>query len=336
MNPFALEDDRFHRRISGFTLVELLVVITIIGILIALLLPAVQAAREAARRMQCANNLKQIGLALHNYHATHKMFPPGSIHNNSGSPFQKPEWISYLHQLLPYMEQQHLYDRTIMVPHHPWALAWPADVQGVSVPGFLCPSDGKGGPTYVIDPSTLGFGSPNEVYRSNYMGFFSGLNDGFQHQHFADAGPSDQHHMFRLNQGRKISEILDGTSNTMAISEYLTGKDKFNMRGQPFTSRAGSQHLYPTLTPNSSSPDILWGTAPEICENGTGYPALNLPCIGDTGTMSNYASPRSRHPGGVHVLLCDGSVRFVSDNVDLLSVWRPLATIANGEIIGEF
>ena len=319
------------RRDRGFTLVELLVVIAIIGVLVALLLPAVQAAREAARRMHCSHNLKQLGVALHNYENAHKVFPPGSIHNSPGSPFNDPQWISYLHSMLPFVEESALYDLTIQAPY-PWLGAWPQGAIGAHVPGYLCPSDGMGGPTFWFDsPNLVGYTVPyNEFYRSNYLGFFSGLNDGYQWVHSNDVGPTKEQHLFRLNKGRKMSEIRDGTSKTMAMSEYLTGTDKYNGRGAPFTSRAGAQHLYPTLTPNSSAPDILWGDTPEVCENGAGHPSLNMPCRSEYVSY-NYASPRSRHPGGVHVLICDGSVQFLSDEVNLTSVWRPLATIAGEE-----
>jgi len=244
--------------------------------------------------MQCSNNLKQIGVAMHNYHSVHGEFPPGSIYNTDGGfieyPFNQPEWIYCLHQLLPYLEQQALFDATIV--------SWVAT---------------------------------NEVYRTNYLGIHSGFFDGFHHRYFGkDDGPIQEQHLFRLNRGRRISEITDGTSNTMAFAEYLTGKDKYNWRGTPYISRSGSQFLFPHSTPNSSVPDELH--AAFWCENGTGNPGLNLPCQID----ANHTSPRSRHPGGVHVLLCDGSVRFVSDHVDLMAIWRPLATIRGGEVIPRF
>lgn len=318
-----------RRRTDGFTLIELLVVIAIIAILIALLLPAVQQAREAARRSTCKNNLKQLGLALHNYHETHKMFPPGTIQGGGGTPFSSPQWTYLLHHILPFIDQVPYY-KTIMVNPtlpEPWAASWPASVQGVAIPVFLCPSDGKGGATC----AGSNLGNFNDITKSNYLGIFSGLNDGFAHTYNSTPGPIAQRALFGLNQGRRISDITDGTSNTLAMAEYLTGTEQNNLRGMFCTSRAGSQFLYVTQTPNSSGPDSfvlagLW------CE---ATPVVGQPCIVEA-TNSNHASPRSQHVGGVQVLLCDGAVRFVGNNIDLLTVWRPLGTIANDEVIGEF
>ena len=323
---------RTRRARDAFTLVELLVVIAIIGILVAMLLPAVQAAREAARRIQCANNMKQLGVALHNYHSSHSTFPPGTIQTGN-CVFCPPEWPSYLHHLLPFMEEQALYDVMDVMNQGPWLVPFPPECWGVSVPALLCPSDGLGGAT--VTGNLVG---NNELYRSNYLGIFSGLKDEYHHTHVSQPGPKAEQAMFGVNQGRRIRDISDGTSKTMVLAEYLTGTDEHNWRGGPFTTRAGAQILYTTLTPNSSSPDVLWNAAgldEETCENnGVGLPQLNMPCqYGATST--NYASPRSRHRGGVQVLLCDGSVRFVGNDVDLMSAWRPLGTISGAEAVGD-
>jgi len=307
-------------------------VIAIIGILVAMLLPAIQAAREAARRIQCANNMKQLGVALHNYHSSHNTFPPGTIQSGN-CVFCPPEWISYVHQLLPYLEEEALYDIMIVIRTGPWAVEFPPECWGVSVASLLCPSDGLGGATL-----TANMVGDTELYRSNYLGIFSGLNDGYHHTHVSQPGPKEERAMFGVNQGRRIRDITDGTSKTMVLAEYLTGTTKDNWRGGPFTTRAGAQILYTTLTPNSSAPDVLAASSvidETTCENGVGFPELNLPCR--TGsTETNHASPRSRHRGGVQVLLCDGSVRFVIDDIDLMGVWRPLGTISGAEAAGDF
>ena len=326
---------------SAFTLVELLVVIAIIGILIALLLPAVQAAREAARRMQCSNNLKQIGVALHNYHSAHKSFPLGS-YGDTG-PFGNPEWPYFLYFLMPYMEQQSLYDGLAEVQKtnvRPWysnaTSVWPMSVRDKPVSTFLCPSDGKGGLTKAspaFDPSL----PPTQAVNlpvSNYLGIFSGLNDGDAWNEVWDPSAVDpiQQAVFGVNRGARIGDITDGTSNTLAAAEYLTGKTG-DQRGFIYTHRAGSQNLYVALTPNTSAPDILLDY-PTFCQGGNhSYPKLNLPCVGGSGA-TNTAAARSRHPGGVHGLLCDGSVRFFAETIDS-TTWRRLGWMADGEVIGQ-
>lgn len=312
-----------HRKTYGFTLVELLVVIAIIGVLVGLLLPAVQAAREAARRMSCQNNLKQLGLAIHNYHATYDMFPP----SNGG--LSDKEWKYLLHHLLPYIEQTAYSDAVMGQPTlpNPWIGAWPASVQGVAIPAFLCPSDGKGGST----AKGASLSNLSDVAKSNYLGIFSGMNDGFVLTYGAAPGPIADRAMFGVNQTRRMRDVTDGLSNTIVMAEYLTGTEQNNLRGMYYTARAGSQYLYLRQTPNASGPDSfvlpgLW------CEPA---PVKGQPCIVE-GTPLNHASPRSTHTGGVQILLGDGSVRFVTDSIDLFGIWRPLGTIANNEVIGAF
>lgn len=308
------------RRSSGFTLIELLVVIAIIAILIALLLPAVQQAREAARRSACKNNLKQLGLAMHNYHDTHGTLPPGTIVGT--------EWPYLLHFILPYVDQAPMYN--VLAQNWgrkaPWLddslTNWPSGTQaGVST--FLCPSDGLGGTVKSID-STV------KLPTSNYLGLFSGLNDG---ETVADSLLTRA--AFGRNRGARIRDFKDGTSNTMIMAEYLTGSPSV-WRGWFYTSRAASQFLHVTNTPNSSSPDrILDYHAGCAATSDANQPLMNLPCTPDGYTPTNFASPRSMHTGGVQILLGDGSVRFVGENIHL-DTWRRLAWIADGQTIGEF
>lgn len=314
---------RISARRSGFTLIELLVVIAIIAVLIALLLPAVQQAREAARRSQCKNNLRQIGLALHNYHDSYNQFAPGTI-SRTGGRFGGPEWPYLLHFILPNMDQAAVYNELAKDWGRaaPWVdpSVWPLNVQS-PLPALQCPSDGQGGSVKLA-------GTAVSLPSSNYLGFFSGLNDG---QTNVDSGSSKT--AFGVNRGASIRDITDGTSNTMLVGEYLTGT-KIDWRGWFYTNRAGGQYLHATNTPNSTNPDNLLDY-PHACTVDTNLPLQNLPCVADGNTDNNFASPRSRHVGGVHVLMGDGAVRFVSANVNL-ATWQNLAFIADGQVLGEF
>jgi prepilin-type N-terminal cleavage/methylation domain-containing protein len=324
---------------SGFTLVELLVVIAIIGILIALLLPAVQAAREAARRLQCRNNLKQIGLAMHNYHSAHRTFPMGAL--SQGGPFGSPEWPYLLFYILPYMEQTPLYQgmKTAQATAvRPWysnaKSTWPLEVQGQSVAAYLCPSDGRGGLTKGSTSSAAQGADPNglQLFLTNYLGIFSGMNDG---DTWAEASGSlsiaSQRAAFGINRGARLEDIADGSSNTLLLAEYLTGLPN-DIRGYSYTHRSGCMFLHTALTPNTSVPDNLLAH-PLICYGPEmNRPELNLPCVCGAGN-SNTSAARSRHPGGVHGLLGDGSVQFFNESIDA-TLWQQLGWIDDGAPLG--
>jgi prepilin-type N-terminal cleavage/methylation domain-containing protein/prepilin-type processing-associated H-X9-DG protein len=332
---------RFHRRTfqqqsAGFTLVELLVVITIIGILIALLLPAVQAAREAARRMQCSNNMKQIGVALHNYHSVYNQFPAGG-----GGDYAGPEWPHALYRLLPFMEQLPRYD-AMQVAYktrvNPWdnssPTAW-ANVPQTPMSQYLCPSDGMGG----LMKGVLGTNmtAPNRVqlYIVNYIGIFSGLNedDAYKDGHGDPTFNLNYRAVFAFNRGASINEIKDGTSCTLAFAEYLTGTPD-DLRGWPYTGWPAMQFLFVANTPNSGIPDGLLDY-PHFCENAQrNLPEANLPCVISAPNNTSCAA-RSRHPDGVNALLCDGSAQFFNDSIDV-NLWRSLGWMADGKPLGSF
>jgi len=329
-----------QNEIRGFTLIELLVVIAIIAILVALLLPAVQQAREAARRMSCTNNLKQLGLALHNYHDTMRTLPFGYMvaewpGDPTGVPAGHYRW-SVLAHLTPYLEQSAVYNSIdfsypmISGPgYSPPYSVFPVNREAVDlpVPLFLCPSDhGR----RVVD----GWAPANYIACSG-----SGSNGGYV---------DDSDGAFYVNSQVRFRDFTDGLSNTTVMSESLLGSGGTAPTSGPvdpkrvYVSIPSGTELSAavcdpaTATSFSTARNRAWadGALPYGLYNHYYGPNDHRPdCIRHSNP--GWKAARSLHNGGVNLLLGDGSVRFASELVDLV-LWRELSTIGGGEVIGEY
>jgi prepilin-type N-terminal cleavage/methylation domain-containing protein/prepilin-type processing-associated H-X9-DG protein len=311
-------------RRRGFTLVELLVVIAIIGVLVALLLPAVQAAREAARRMSCGNNLKQIALGLHNYHDTYKTMPSGWFDDPNIDPFESWGWSALL---LPYVEQQALHEKlgvtrftlrdslaTGGVQPTPSAFLQLAQTR---LEVFMCPSDsGFNRPGSVHNNRNFNGGDgtvagghtqPVLVGVSNYPGVAGHRDVG------SNASDPDNTGIFFHHSNVNFADILDGTSNTLAVGE----RETFHCRSG---SWVGTRR---TRGSAGRSFNILIGTSRPKMNQDTNVIAWDTP---RWGCMEGFSS---MHPGGAQFALCDGSVRFLAETID--HYWHP-NTDVNGSI----
>lgn len=322
----------------GFTLIELLVVIAIIAILVALLLPAVQQAREAARRTQCKNNLKQIGLALHNYHDTYRAFPPGRTRNTYSGIVSA--WytgnIAWLPRILPQMEQGNIFQTidwdlgrgTSATDGHGGVNgANPTGARRQIIPAFRCPSDpGSGRIPWVTQAGVAVTGAtPNAGYAStNYV---AAVGDATR----LNANPPG---LFGQNTRRQMRDISDGTSNTLIVSETVIGfyRLSVNDSGNRSLCNAGNKD---TNSSRQAGYSWFYSYFPQAAffSSFVGPNSKEYDC-GVNSDRVNQAA-RSVHTGGVQGLLADGSVRFFSENIDL-QTWRSLGNIADGQVVGEF
>lgn len=341
----------FNNKNRGFTLVELLVVIAIIGILVALLLPAVQAAREAARRTQCSNNLKQLGIAGHLFHDKSKYLPYG-IHRSegaqvnpipAGSPcfltvrerFANPEAIPagqqganppryvLMHQLLPYVEQDALWQKWDLLNFGnnnpaPGSATYPDAFVKKSIPVLICPSNPYGGSytNKTFDPTSVDM---DRYFIASYFG-----NAGTVSYPFNDGTRPSltwcHDGVFTKNKRWGLNEIVDGTSNTLMF---------------------GERHYY----------DPTFDTVDKIKDWGWTWFGGNSDAFLSTWVPINYRFPKtggtqvefdnriaafgSAHPGGAQFTLADGSVRFIADTVNILT-FRAIGTRAGGETAGDY
>jgi prepilin-type N-terminal cleavage/methylation domain-containing protein/prepilin-type processing-associated H-X9-DG protein len=331
---------------SAFTLVELLVVIAIIGVLVALLLPAVQAAREAARRSQCSNNLKQLSLAMLNYEDTFKTLPGGVGRWGCC-------WGTWQVRVLPFMEQKALadlyvnsdgvdpgqrYNGTTNLPN----------VTSKRIKSLTCPSDVPNAPIGGPPPVTshnygVNFGNTSQYQESIVSGGttiqfqgapFTGYPGG---QASGDDGPKTAGEAASFGrvygQPVRLAEITDGTSNTLLAAEFIQGR-RTDLRG--FTWWGGATGFVTFLSPNSSSPDVITGG--NCCAAGGNCPIdpNNPPCtLISTPSRSRMMATRSRHPNGVQAAFCDGHISFVPNNISFVT-WNALGTSQGGEGTGDF
>ena len=317
-NSSSLRGRTFRR---AFTLVELLVVIAIIGVLVALLLPAVQAARESARRTQCINHLKQWGLGIHNFHDTFQRFPYGST--NDSHPNKRKTWVVHV---WPFIEANNLADKGD--PNMAFYVA-PYTIDntlnglcGIQLKLYYCPSDGKGFKNQSVGQYQRVRGNVvvnwgNALYDDTAAGGTASMTK-------MNHGPFLHEEGDRSKPGTvKFSTITDGTSNTLMLSETLMAlaNTDSDWRGD-IHNDDGIFRFHTVTTPNSTAPDLL--------NSASFVNVVNDPLMPVAQGSPQRAAARSRHPIGVNVALCDGSIRFVTNSINLTE-WSALGTMAGGE-----
>jgi prepilin-type N-terminal cleavage/methylation domain-containing protein/prepilin-type processing-associated H-X9-DG protein len=316
---------RTRAPLRGFTLIELLVVIAIIAILIALLLPAVQQAREAARRAKCKNNLKQIGLAIHNYHDTFRVFPPGYISRNVSSmdpaSAETGPGFSWGTMILPYLDQGPLFEHfdfrdECTDPHN-------LDHGQELLTIFECPSD-PGSERFTVNDGA----NDIELAKANYVGIY-----GYGSVTMAPGNPNPPG-LFYRNSKVKMADILDGSSNVLMVGERASAHDF-----QPGVAPVDSYSTWYAAVPGVTRPAGMM-----MASMTEGPASLILGHVGQSAPMLMHHPPNttnhivnfsSRHTGGMQFLMSDGSVHFLSENIDY-DTFRFLGQRADGNPIGEF
>ncbi len=312
-----------RRSCRGFTLVELLVVIAIIGVLIALLLPAVQQAREAARRMECTNNLKQLGLSLHNRHDTFGKLPP------LGNQAMDGDWgggrvYAWTIYILPYLEQNALYDNIQVKAQSsslptPWSTAnntWELQNWQVNIEGFTCPSDGP--PTNRNESPCL-------------LNYKACVGDDYHQNHFRPNQDRDNRGIFQIDRKITLANITDGLSNTVMLGEIAGSGNSRSLRGgvalnmQSWNPQACSARY--DVTTKQLTGDVRAEYRPHTGRAWDGRPYFVgfATMVGPNGPSCHWGGVdgnehmgtlSSWHPGGGNVCMADGSVQFISENIN--------------------
>lgn len=349
-----LRIQRNRGRIRGFTLIELLVVIAIIAVLIALLLPAVQQAREAARRTQCKNNLKQLALAMHNYHDTYNKFPAmGVRHTGSGN-----RTYSWVISVLPMIEQGNLFNAIQTQANSgglptPWSTdnnnAFVRDFWTTDIASFVCPSDSA--PT-------------NRGESPSLLSYKASVGDDYHQNHFRPDQNRDNRGLFQIERWLSFGDIPDGSSNTILLGEMVMGGGPRDILGgvaldlktwNPASCVARIDPATRQLTGNVRADfrpvgGRAWDGRPYFVGFATMVPPNGPSCHwGGTDGNEHLGTMSSRHPGGAQVAMGDGSVRFISENIDAgnqsvdsvaspsgfsaYGVWGGLGSRAGGEAV---
>ncbi|HWL09905.1 MAG TPA: DUF1559 domain-containing protein [Planctomicrobium sp.] len=334
----------FSRYARGFTLIELLVVIAIIAILVALLLPAVQQAREAARRSQCKNNLKQLGLAMHNYLDTHRAFPPNGVLNRHGS----QEWSAQAF-MLPFLDGGNIYNVIDFGTGYGQGANADSNIKATRIPVLLCPSDPNDSvrltTTSPIVPEhyPLSYAVGRGIYKVAEMSSSEVIN--------GDGGAA-----FKYNNVTRDRDFTDGMSNTVGMSEVKCKTPRFHDRptlvpeagialpsGSDTTSWSAANGHTEWVSGNTIHTGFTTYTTPnaKLSANGfdwvsvSGTREAELTTATETNVTRAVVPSRSYHTGIVNSLMMDGAVRTISENINL-TTWQNLGQRGDGNVIGEF